>query len=36
MINVTRYDHETRVGGLFEGNVVTFLSLKAQASSYLA
>jgi hypothetical protein len=31
---VTRYDHETREGGLFAQYVDTFLKLKAEASGY--
>jgi hypothetical protein len=32
--NDTRYDPETREGGLFVGYVDTFLKLKAEASGY--
>jgi len=34
--NVTRYDHETREGGLFDGYIETFLKLKAEDSGYPA
>jgi len=34
--NVTRYDPDTRVGGLFAGYIYTFLKLKTEASSYSA
>ena len=34
--NVTRYDPETREGGLFAGYIDTFLILKADASGYAA
>ena len=34
--NVTRYDPETREGGLFAGNINTFLKLKEEASGYTA
>jgi hypothetical protein len=34
--NVTRYDPETREGGLLAGYINTFLKLKAEASSYPA
>ena len=33
---VTRYDPETREGGLFAGYIDTFLKLKAEASDYPA
>jgi len=33
---VTRYDPETREGGLFAGYIVTFLKLKAEDSGYTA
>jgi hypothetical protein len=33
---VTRYDPETREGGLFAGYIDTFLKLKAEASGYTA
>jgi len=33
---VTRYEPETREGGLFAGYVDTFLKLKAEASGYPA
>jgi hypothetical protein len=33
---VTRYDPETRLGGLFRDNIDTFLKLKAQATGYPA
>jgi len=33
---VTRYDPETREGGLFAGYIDTFLKLKTEASSYPA
>jgi hypothetical protein len=33
---VTRYDPETRDGGLFAGYIDTFLKLKAEASGYPA
>jgi len=33
---VTRYDPETREGGLFAGYIDTFLKLKAEASGYPA
>jgi hypothetical protein len=33
---VTRYDPETRVGGLFAGYIDTFLKLKAEAIGYPA
>jgi len=32
--NVTRYEPETREGGLFVGYIDTFLKLKAEASVY--
>ena len=31
---VTRYDPETREGGLFAGYIDTFLKMKAEASGY--
>ena len=34
--NVTRYDPETREGGLFAGYIYTFLKLKGEANVYLA
>ena len=34
--NVTRYDPETREGGMFAGYINTFLKLKAEASDYPA
>ena len=34
--NVTRYDPETREGGLFAGYIETFMKLKVDASGYLA
>ena len=34
--NVTRYDCETREGGLFAGYIVAFLKLKPEASGYPA
>jgi hypothetical protein len=33
---VTRYDTQTREGGLFAGYIDTFLKLKAEASGYPA
>jgi hypothetical protein len=33
-MNVTRYDPETREGGLFAGYIVTFLKWKAEAIGY--
>jgi hypothetical protein len=35
-MNVTRYDLETREGGLLPGYIDTFLKLKAEASCYPA
>jgi len=35
-MNVTRYDPETREGGLFAGYIVTFLKWKAEAIGYPA
>jgi len=35
-MNVTRYDLETREGGLLAGYIDTFLKLKAEASGYPA
>ena len=34
--NVSRYDPETREGGLFAGYIDTFLKLKAEAIGYPA
>jgi len=33
---VTRYNHETREGGLFAGYIDTFFKFKAEASGYPA